>query len=63
MTGSRATDTSHPTFKPGDLVQARGREWVVLPEKGPDLLKLRPLGGAEADFTLIYLVPATKPLI
>lgn len=55
MTAGAATDTSHPTFKPGDLVRARGREWVVLPEKGPDLLKLRPLGGAEADFTLIYL--------
>ena len=42
-------------FKPGDLVKARGREWVVLPETGPDLLKLRPLGGSEDDSTLIYL--------
>lgn len=42
-------------FKPGDLVSARGREWVVLPETRPDLLKLRPLGGAETDATLIYL--------
>ena len=42
-------------FKPGDLVRARGREWVVLPEIRPDLLKLRPLGGAEDDATLIYL--------
>ncbi len=53
-------------FNPGDLVRARGREWVVLPEMRPDLLKLRPLGGAEDDATLIYLplepvppVPAT----
>ncbi len=42
-------------FKPGDLVRARGREWVVLPEIRADLLKLRPLGGAEDDATLIYL--------
>ena len=42
-------------FKPGDLVRARGRKWVVLPEMRPDLLKLRPLGGAEGDATLIYL--------
>ena len=56
-------------FSPGSLVRARGREWVVLPETQPDLLKLRPLGGAEADATLIYLplepeppVPATFDL-
>lgn len=42
-------------FKPGDLVKARGREWVVLPEPGSDLLRLRPLGGSEEDSTLIYL--------
>jgi hypothetical protein len=27
-------------YKPGDLVKARGREWVVLPETRADLLKL-----------------------
>jgi superfamily II DNA or RNA helicase len=50
-------------------VTARGREWVVLPgENGPELLRLRPLGGAEDDATLIYLPleavpprPATFP--
>ncbi len=42
-------------FKPGDLVSVRGREWVVLPETDQDLLKLRPLGGAEEDATLIYI--------
>ncbi len=57
------------TFKPGDLVRARHREWVVLPEPRDNLLKLRPLGGAEDDATLIYLplepeapVPATFDL-
>ncbi len=42
-------------FKPGDLVRARDREWVVLPEPRHGLLRLRPLGGAEDDATLIYL--------
>lgn len=42
-------------FQPGDLVRARGREWVVLPETRPGLLKLRPLGGADDDASLIYL--------
>ena len=43
------------SFRPGDLVSARGREWVVLPETRIDLLRLRPLGGANDDATLIYL--------
>ena len=48
-------------FKPGNLVRARGREWVVLPETRTDLLKLRPLGGAEDDATLIYLPLEPEP--
>ncbi len=48
-------------FKPGDLVRARGREWVVLPETRPNLMKLRPLGGAEDDATLIYLPLEPEP--
>lgn len=42
-------------FAPGDLVKARGREWVVLPADEEDVLKLRPLGGSEEDSTLLYL--------
>jgi len=49
------------SFKPGDLVRARGREWVVLPEMRADLLKLRPLGGADQDATLIYLPLEPEP--
>lgn len=46
--------TAPAEYRPGSLVSARGREWVVLPgEGGPDLLRLRPLGGAEDDATLI----------
>ena len=48
-------------FQPGDLVSARGREWVVLPETRPDLMKLRPLGGADQDATLIYLPLEPQP--
>jgi superfamily II DNA or RNA helicase len=36
-------------FAVGSLVQARGREWVVLPESEPDLLLLRPLGATDAE--------------
>ena len=50
-----ATPSGSGEFRPGDLVRARGREWVVLPETGQDLLRLRPLGGAEDDSTLIFL--------
>src|ERR1700680_2382564 len=56
--------TSATSFKPGDLVKARGREWVVLPEQRPDVLRLRPLGGSDDDATLIYVplepVPPTS---
>ena len=48
-------------FKPGDLVRARDREWVVLPEARKDVLKLRPLGGAENDSTLVYLPLEPEP--
>ena len=55
-------------FQPGNLVRARGREWVVLPETRDQVLRLRPLGGSEDDATVIYLPlertppePATFP--
>ncbi len=41
------------TFSPGDLVRARGREWVAMPYPDEQLLKLRPLSGSEADTTLL----------
>lgn len=46
---------SEASFRPGSLVRARGREWVVLPERRQDTLRLRPLGGSEDDATVIYL--------
>lgn len=39
----------------GSLVQARGREWVVLPESADDLLVVRPLGGSDVEVAGIHL--------
>jgi superfamily II DNA or RNA helicase len=36
-------------FAPGDLVRARGREWVALPSPQDGVLALRPLSGGEND--------------
>lgn len=45
------------TFSVGSLVQARGREWVVLPESAHEegVLWLRPLGGTDEEKAGIYL--------
>lgn len=43
------------TYQVGSLVNARGREWVVLPESSSDLLVLRPLGGSEDEIAGIFL--------
>lgn len=37
--------------KPGTLIHARGREWVVLPESTDDLLMVRPVGGLDEEIT------------
>ena len=37
------------TFAPGNLVKARGREWVVLPDSKSELLMLRPIGGLDDE--------------
>ncbi|MFY1615893.1 DEAD/DEAH box helicase [Micromonospora sp. WMMD736] len=42
------------TFSAGTLVSARGRDWVVLPESAPDMLVLRPLGGADDDIAAVF---------
>jgi superfamily II DNA or RNA helicase len=46
---------SAKTIKPGKLVKTRGREWVILPSEDKDLLRIKPLGGNEAEITSIYL--------
>jgi superfamily II DNA or RNA helicase len=57
-----------PRFTPGNLVRARGREWVVLPGSDAESLNLRPLSGSEADAQTILpeveidpVLPATFP--
>lgn len=55
-------------FVAGNLVRARGREWVVQPDSQQELLRLRPLGGADDDSIAIIpelefepVVPAVFP--
>ncbi|CCJ05601.1 DEAD/DEAH box helicase [Methylocystis sp. SC2] len=40
-------------FAPGDLVRARGREWVALPSPRDGVLALRPLSGGENDTVVL----------
>ncbi|WP_300301114.1 DEAD/DEAH box helicase [Ferrovibrio sp.] len=40
-------------FSPGDLVRARGREWVALPPPRDGILALRPLSGSENDTVVL----------
>jgi superfamily II DNA or RNA helicase len=42
-------------FNPGKLVRVRGRDWVVQPSPNPELIVIKPLGGADAEMTGIYL--------
>lgn len=49
-------------FSPGDLVEARGREWVVLPSPNDDILNVRPLSGSEADAQRIALALEVNPV-
>jgi superfamily II DNA or RNA helicase len=41
------------SFSPGDLVRARGREWVTLPAPRAGVLALRPLSGNENDVVVL----------
>src|SRR6266513_1399939 len=44
--------------KPGTLVQARGREWVVLPESTDELLIVRPVGGLDEE--VVGILPSIE---
>lgn len=54
-------------YAPGNLVRARGREWIVLPGSTTNVLRLRPLSGSEEDVAFVHLAlepdvqPATFP--
>src|SRR5262245_32271914 len=45
---------------PGTLVQARGREWVVLPDSTDELLIVRPVGGLDEE--VVGILPAIEPV-
>jgi superfamily II DNA or RNA helicase len=49
-------------FSPGDMVRARGREWIVLPSPSPELLNVRPLSGTDDDAQLIVPALETVPV-
>lgn len=49
-------------FAPGDLVFARGREWVALPSPREGTLALRPLSGSENDTVIFDPSLETQPV-
>jgi superfamily II DNA or RNA helicase len=49
-----------PEFRPGTLVHARGRDWLVLPGPVAGALIARPLGGADDETTA--LLPALEEI-
>ncbi len=49
-------------FSPGDLVFARGREWVALPSPDGEALSLRPLSGAEGDIQILLPALEREPI-
>ena len=51
-TTAAPAETQH---RPGSIVRARGREWVVLPNPAPNTLKLRPLGGGDQQVATLFL--------
>jgi superfamily II DNA or RNA helicase len=42
-------------YRPGTIVSARGREWIVLPPREADVLRLRPLTTAQGDEVGLFL--------
>ncbi|MDP2355080.1 MAG: DEAD/DEAH box helicase [Beijerinckiaceae bacterium] len=50
------------SFAPGDLVRARGREWVALPSPREGILALRPLSGSENDTVILDPSLETLPV-
>ena len=49
------TASPGPSYTPGSLIHARGRDWVVQPDSTTDMLLLKPLGGRTEEATGIYL--------
>ena len=60
--------TEKSPYEVGSLVRLRGREWVVIPSDGGDVIRLRPLSGREEETIGVHrlleesqLKPATFP--
>jgi superfamily II DNA or RNA helicase len=60
--------TEKSLYEVGSLVRLRGREWVVIPSDGGDVIRLRPLSGREEETIGVHrlleeslLKPATFP--
>ena len=60
--------TEKSPYEVGSLVLLRGREWVVIPSDGSDVIRLRPLSGREEETIGVHrlleesqLKPATFP--
>ncbi len=53
--------TARSFARPGILVRARGREWVVLPGSSDELLKLSPLGGLDEEITGV--IPSIEEVV
>jgi superfamily II DNA or RNA helicase len=53
---------AEPKFSPGNLVKARGRQWIVLPDSTDQILKVRPMGGLDDEVVGIHraLEPITS---
>jgi superfamily II DNA or RNA helicase len=54
--------TGGPTFTPGSLVRARGREWLVLAGSSAEELVVRPISGSEEDRTRILVALEREPV-
>jgi superfamily II DNA or RNA helicase len=52
--------TTATLSKPGTLIHARGREWLVLPDSTDALLIARPVGGLDEEITGI--LPSVEPV-
>ena len=48
--------TATSRYRPGALVKARGRDWVVIPSDEDGLVRLRPVDGVDDDANGRYQV-------
>lgn len=53
---------SDVVYAPGSLINARGREWVVLGGSSAETLQVRPVTGSDEDRTLIHIPLETEPV-